>query len=61
MFFPIERIWEYYKNKYKAINIGALYARKLKDDQTQGLEEKDTNPIKEALIKLSIGKIKAKE
>ncbi|MEO0142945.1 MAG: hypothetical protein ABIL70_00190 [candidate division WOR-3 bacterium] len=61
MFFPIEKIWEHYKNKYKAINIGALYSRKLKDEQSQGLGDKDINPIKESLIKLSLGKIKAKE
>uniref|UniRef100_A0A7C4XJH6 DNA-directed RNA polymerase n=1 Tax=candidate division WOR-3 bacterium TaxID=2052148 RepID=A0A7C4XJH6_UNCW3 len=60
MYFPIEKIWEHYKNKYKAINIGALYARKLKDEQTQGLSEKNTNPIKESLIKLAMGKIRAK-
>ncbi|MEO0161225.1 MAG: hypothetical protein ABIL39_00975 [candidate division WOR-3 bacterium] len=62
MIFPIEKIWEHYKNnKYLAINVGALYARKVKDDQSQGLIDKNLNPIKEALIKLSAGKIKYKD
>ncbi|MCX7995219.1 MAG: DNA-directed RNA polymerase subunit omega [candidate division WOR-3 bacterium] len=60
MLFPIEKIWEHYKNKYLAINIAALYARKIKDDQLQGLIDKSVNPIKEALIKCSAGKIKYK-
>jgi|UniRef100_A0A7V3RHP1 DNA-directed RNA polymerase subunit K/omega len=51
MIFPIEEIWKHYGNKYKAINVAALYARKIKDDQIQGLIDKNVNPIIEALIK----------
>uniref|UniRef100_A0A7C6EHF2 DNA-directed RNA polymerase n=1 Tax=candidate division WOR-3 bacterium TaxID=2052148 RepID=A0A7C6EHF2_UNCW3 len=61
MIFSIERFWEHYKNKYRAINIAALYARKVKDEQLQGLIDKKVNPIKEALIKCSVGVIKYKE
>ncbi|MEO0095506.1 MAG: hypothetical protein ABIL18_05730 [candidate division WOR-3 bacterium] len=61
MIFPIEKIWEHYNNnKYLAINVAALYARKVKDEQIQGLAPKDVNPIKEALVKCALGKIKYK-
>lgn len=61
MLLSIEEIWEYYKNKYKAINIGVLYARKLKEQQIQGLIDKNINPIKDALIRLAKGKLIVKE
>ncbi len=38
---PVDKILELYKNKYKAINIGALFARQLKDKQLQQLQTKD--------------------
>jgi DNA-directed RNA polymerase subunit K/omega len=52
-----ETIFKLYKNKYKAINIAALEARRLKDRQANGLLEEYTNPVFEALRKLLIGKI----
>lgn len=58
MIVPTERIYERYDNKYKAINLAALEARRLKDEQTKGLIEQDINPIFEALRKLLTGKIK---
>ncbi len=61
MIFPIEKIWYNYGNKYKAINIAALFARKIKDEQLQGLVDKKVNPIREALIKCAAGVIKYKE
>ncbi len=61
MFIPIEKIWKHYGNKYKAINIGTVYARKLKDAQSQGLVDKNLNTIKEALKILAEGRVKAKE
>ncbi|MGB9721824.1 MAG: hypothetical protein ACPL28_10140 [bacterium] len=61
MIFPIDKIWEHYKNKYLAINIAALHARRVKDKQLQGLIDKAVNPIKEALLECSAGKIKYKE
>ncbi len=58
---PIDEIWESYKNKYKAINIAALYARRVKDKQLQGLLDKMISPVKDALVKTSKGEIKYKE
>lgn len=46
-----------YKNKYRAINIAAVEARKLKDQQVNGLLEEHINVVFEALRKLLIGKI----
>ncbi|MEO0126585.1 MAG: hypothetical protein ABIL44_02400 [candidate division WOR-3 bacterium] len=60
MIFPIENIWKHYKNKYKAINIAALYARKIKDEQGQHSVDSKVSPIREALIKCSAGVIKYK-
>jgi DNA-directed RNA polymerase subunit K/omega len=61
MIFTIEKIWEKYDNKYKAINIAALEARKLKEDQVKGLVDQSTNLILESLRKLMSGKIRYKE
>ncbi len=61
MIFSPEKIWEHYENKYRAINIAALYARKIKDEQLQGLIDKTVNPIKESLLKCIKGEIKYKE
>lgn len=61
MIFPIDKIWEYYQNKYKAINIASLYARRIKDKQLQGLIDKTINPVIEALISAIKGEIKYKE
>ncbi|MBN2621035.1 hypothetical protein JXB22_08095 [candidate division WOR-3 bacterium] len=52
-----EIIFRLYKNKYKAINIAALEARRLKDRQANGLLEEHMNPVFEALRKLLVGKI----
>jgi len=61
MIFPIERIWERYDNKYKAINVAALEARKMKEEQVKGLVDANTNLILEVLKKLLIGKGRSKE
>ncbi len=61
MIVPTEKIYKKYKNKYKAVNIASLEARKLKDDQTKGLLEEDINPVFEALRKLIAGKIRFKD
>jgi len=61
MIFTIEKIWEKYENKYKAICVAALEARKLKEDQIKGLVDQNTNLILEALRKLISGKIRYKE
>jgi DNA-directed RNA polymerase subunit K/omega len=58
MILPIEKIYQKYENKYKAVNVAALEARKLKDDQTKGLIEENVNPIFEAMRKLMAGKIR---
>jgi hypothetical protein len=60
MIFSIESIWEKYGNKYKAINIGSLEARRLKDEQSKGLLDANTNQILESLKKLVGGRIKLK-
>ena len=61
MIFPIERIWERYDNKYKAINVAALEARKMKEEQVKGLVDANTNLILEVLKKLLISKGRSKE
>ena len=60
MIFSIEQIWNKYGNKYKAINVGALEARKLRDEQSKGLIDPNVNQILESLKKLMGGKIKYK-
>jgi len=61
MIFFIEHIYAKYGNKYKAINVGALQARKLKDEQSKGLIDANTNQILESLKKLISGKIRYKD
>ncbi len=61
MIFPIEKIWERYDNKYKAINVAALEARKMKEEQVKGLVDANVNLILEVLKKLLIGKGRSKE
>ena len=61
MIVPAEKIYKRYHNKYKAVNVAALEARKLKDDQTKGLLEEHVNPILESLRKLMAGKIRYQE
>ena len=58
MIVPTEKIYERFENKYKAINVTSLEARKLKDDQVKGLLEEYVNPIFEAIRKLIAGKIR---
>jgi DNA-directed RNA polymerase subunit K/omega len=58
MIVPVEKIWERFKNKYKAINIASLEARRIKDEQAKGLIEEKSNPIFIAIRKLISGKIK---
>ena len=61
MIVPIEKIWQKFKNKYKAVNIASLEARKLKDEQGKGLVDEKINPILESIRKLLAGKIKYTE
>jgi DNA-directed RNA polymerase subunit K/omega len=61
MIVPVEKIWQRFQNKYKAINIAALEARKLKEEQGKGLADEKINPVLEAIRKLLVGKIKYKE
>jgi len=61
MIIPIEEIWEKFKNKYKAVNIVSLEARKLKEEQGKGLADEKMNPILEAMRRLLSGKIKYSE
>lgn len=61
MIFPMEKILEKFDNKYKAINIVSMEARRLKDEQSKGLMDKNSNPVLDALKKLIVGKIKYKE
>jgi len=58
MIVPVEKLWEKFDNKYKAVNVASLEARKLKDMQTKGLVAATVRPIFEALRKLVAGKIK---
>ncbi|MGB7055098.1 MAG: DNA-directed RNA polymerase subunit omega [bacterium] len=61
MIIPIEKIWQKFKNKYKAVNIASLEARKLKEEQGKGLVDEKINPVLEAIRKLLAGKIKYTE
>lgn len=61
MIIPTEKIYERFDNKYMAVNVASLEARKLKDDQTKGLLVQNMNPVFEAIRKLMAGKIRYKE
>lgn len=61
MIVPTEKIYERFDNKYKAVNVAALEARKLKEDQIKGLLPEQVNPIFETLRKLIVGKIRYNE
>lgn len=61
MIVPIEKIWEKFENKYKAINVASLEARKLRDAQIKGLDEDKFNPIFRAIRKMIAGKIRYRE
>jgi len=61
MIVPVEKIWQKFQNKYKAVNIASLEARKLKDEQGKGLADEKINPVLESIKKLLSGKIKFTE
>jgi DNA-directed RNA polymerase subunit K/omega len=61
MIIPVERIWNKFQNKYKAINVAALEARRLKEEQGKGLVDEKMNPILEAMRRLLSEKIKFSE
>ena len=61
MIVSLERIWHKFQNKYKAINIASLEARRLKEEQGKGLVDEKMNPVLESIRKLLGGKIKYNE
>jgi len=61
MIIPVEKIWEKFDNKFKAINIAALEARRLKDSQVKGLLDTNVNIVLESIRKLITGKIRHTE
>jgi DNA-directed RNA polymerase subunit K/omega len=61
MIVPVEKIWQKFQNKYKAVHIASLEARKLKEEQGKGLVDEKINPILESIRKLLSGKIKYSE
>ncbi len=61
MIVSVEKIWHKFQNKYKAVNIASLEARKLKEEQSKGLVDEKINPVLESIRKLLTGKIKFKE
>ena len=61
MIIPVEKIWKKFQNKYKAINVASLEARKLKDEQGKGLVDEKMNPILESMRRLLSEKIKFRE
>ncbi len=61
MIIPVEKIWKRFQNKYKAINVASLEARKLKEEQGKGLVDEKMNPILEAMRRLLGEKIKFSE
>lgn len=58
MIIPIEKIWKHFENKYKAVNVASLEARRAKDAHDKGLLDAKVNPIFEAMRKLVAGKIR---
>jgi DNA-directed RNA polymerase subunit K/omega len=58
MIVPVDKIWNHFENKYKAINVASLEARKIKDAQAKGLMGPKVNPVFEAMRKLVAGKIR---
>jgi len=58
MIVSIEKIWKHFENKYKAVNVASLEARKVKDEHSKGLLDPKVNPIFEAMRKLIAGKIR---
>jgi DNA-directed RNA polymerase subunit K/omega len=61
MIVPTEKIYKKFDNKYMAVNVTSLEARKLKDEQVKGLLEGHVNPIFEAIRRLIAGKIRYQE
>jgi len=61
MIIPAEKIYKRFENKYLAVNVAAIQARKLKEDQTKGLLEERVNPVFEAMRLLVAGSIRYKE
>lgn len=61
MIVALEKIWHKFQNKYKAINIASLEARRLKEEQGKGLVDEKMNPVLESIRKLLGGKIKYNE
>ncbi|UCG92273.1 MAG: DNA-directed RNA polymerase subunit omega [candidate division WOR-3 bacterium] len=58
MLVPIEKIWKHFENKYKAVNVASLDARRTKELHSKGLLDAKVNPIFEAMRKLTAGKIR---
>jgi DNA-directed RNA polymerase subunit K/omega len=61
MIIPVEKIWKKFQNKYKAINVASLEARKLKEEQGKGLVDEKMNPVLEAMRRLLSDRIKFRE
>jgi DNA-directed RNA polymerase subunit K/omega len=61
MIVPVEKIWKRFQNKYKAINVASLEARRLKEEQGKGLVDEKMNPILESMRRLLSEKIKFNE
>lgn len=61
MIVPVEKIWKKFQNKYKAINVASLEARRLKEEQGKGLVDEKMNPILESMRRLLSEKIKFNE
>lgn len=61
MIVPVEKIWKRFQNKYKAVNVASLEARRLKEEQGKGLVDEKMNPILESIRRLLSEKIKFNE
>ena len=61
MIVPAEKIYKFFTNKYKAVNVAAMEARKQKELQSKGLLEEHVNPIIDSLKKLVANKIQIKK
>ena len=61
MIVPAEKIYKRFENKYKAVNVAALEARKLKDEQSKGFLEEHIKPVIEAIRRLIAGNIRYKD
>ncbi|RKX69998.1 hypothetical protein DRP53_06455 [candidate division WOR-3 bacterium] len=58
---PFEKVWEKFDNKYLAVYLAALEARRINDLQRKHLYDPNVNPILEGIKRVIAGEVKWKE